>query len=466
MPTKNYIVNYEYTTYLAFLLALRYNGIESYRMPIKSLMSYSKILIDEINKDYKSAEKVNGFNIVISLVDGPNSFQNSIEPHKDIFNIDGEFLVLSDKVSIHDLSSFIEKFDYPFSEYAINVIKGNSEIKNILNLHIIKETIIEHRKLESSIESCYVPIGLDSKLTPEGEKKLQELIMYRNNFYLALLGLSSNTLADFDDEAKCLLSDPYEKFFPIDSENDYDSLFEKEIYTIDELLENPFVIAYFTQVSLSHYRIVADLSNLSLRYLLLPHFSTEEEYRKFISYDIATNALYKQQFISTVRSKTELLFFITLIKNTELVRKEIDDDSIAIALETAEKRLMYMLDDPYFNLCHFDNLDQIFNDITSKYNNNELFQNEDLFEDECFKLINQLGMLAKVFIYDIFEGIYDEELNRKKLAFIKTYYDIAKDKEIISILNQYSDMPDYWRFTRFIKGISLSLELRNNCQTD
>lgn len=459
---RRYNINYGYTTFLAFLLNLRYNGTR--KISIESLKAYPRILLNEIKAELSDEDAFTELkNLSITMINDANGFEQNIELNKEIFSIDGEYLVLNDKVSTKDLLKIIDLYDYPFTDFVINLMKCSANIKNILELNGIKDMIETLNDVETLIEEYYLPTENGNKLTFNDKIKLQILMKKRNEFYHALLNASSDTLTDFDDESKCLLEDPYESFYPIDSENNYDCLFEDDVYLTDDVLANPYVIAYFTNHPLSHFRIAEDISNLCLKYYVLGEYDTEEEYHEMIAYSMLANSYYKGKFIYTIRSKAELLFFLTLIKNIEGMKSTASDD-IAMSLETSKNRLIYMLDDLYLNLIDSDNLDKVFNDITSKYNNNELYKNEDLFEDESFEIISQFGMLSKVFIYDIFEGVYDDELNKKKLAFIKTYYDLTGDKEILSILNQYCDSPDYWNFTKYIRGNVLKLERTNNGQ--
>ena len=278
----------------------------------------------------------------------------------------------------------------------------------------------------------------------------------RNLFYYKLLCLSSTTIMDFEDEINQMLEDPYETNYPIDINNNYDTLFEDEVYITDEVLANPYLIAYFTEQPLSFFRISEDISNISLKYCCLSEYETELEFKENVIHDVMQNASKNGKFIYTFRSKIETLFILSLIKKIDEFKNKTKEIDVVDPLETSKYRLMYLLDDLSLNLLENNNLDNIYNQLLKEYNENGFEDNE--FESESYEIINQFGMLAKVFVYDLFEGLYDETLNIKKLAFIKTYYEMTQDKDIISIFNKYCDSKLFWDYNNYIRSNNIILK--------
>ena len=443
---KNYNIDYGYTTFLALFLNLRYN--EGKEISIKTLKKYPEALIDLLNQNLQS--------IYITMINEEDNFENFLDLNKEIIKVNNDKLSLNKNISLNDLLKILNTYNYPFTDLAIDIIKNTNSIKETLGLTGIESIILKVKTVENVLEQYYNLNALGAKFDNEDKRKIKILMEQRNSFYGNLLGSSSTTLIDFEDEANQLLENPYTNNYPIDFENDYDTLFENEIYTTDDVLANPYIIACFTDYPLSMFRISEDISNLSFKYCCLGNYSNEKEYKKNIISDIISNALVNGKYIYTVRSKIEQLFMLSLIKNIDDINIKNDDEDTYNLLKLSKYRLLYLLDDTYLDLIDNNNLNTYYNLLLDEYNKTG-FLNNDLFEEESTQLLEQFGLLAKIFIYDIFEGLYDEALNKKKLAFIKTYYSLTNDKEILSILNKYCDENNFWEYSSYIRKNNLKL---------
>ena len=433
---ETYNVNYRYTTYLAFLLNMRYNN--SRKMTITSLKRYPEYLLLELN--LLSDDKFN-----ITMINDCNDFDNCIND-SSIFTIEEKYIKLNDNIHIDYLLKELYSQNYPFTDLAINTIKSSNLIKKTLKLNKIEKCLDSLNNIEKLIEATHT-INIFNK------DSLINLYKIRDDYYRKLIKFGSTAIMDFEDESLFMLNDPYIDSFPIDSTNNYDMLFEdgeREIYNI---LLNPYLVAYFTSEELSRNRINEDLSNISLKHCCFGDYTNNKEFIDEVEYDAKENGSY------AFRSKIELLFMLTLIKELDNYIKT-EDDQIFYLLNWTQNRLIYLLDNQSLNLTNYKCFSNLYNKLWDEYNKTGF--NDDIFEIESFEIIKDYGKLAKTLIYDLFEGIYDKELIIKKLAFIKTYYNITNDKEIISIFSKYSDNDNFWNYLSQVKNNNIKLEKKLN----
>lgn len=422
-----YNINYDYTTYLAFLLTLRFNN--SRKISINKLKKFPRYLINLLLKD-----------IDIRMLTNIDDFETFIFNNPQTFTIKGGYVYLNKNINVDDLEHIILKYNYSFTDLAIEKIKNTEIIKDLLNLNGIKKKLEKYSENEDEIEELYMQETIDPN-------QLRVLFNKRYEFYQKLIRLGEQTVIDYEDEINYYLSDPYiEINFPISKSNNI--IGQNDQDNMSFLLTNSYLIAYLTNESLSLFRIFEDISNISLKYCFTEKIDQNEPLSKFISY--------------TLRTKSELLFIIGLIKELENINLETLDDNTKYSIEMTIKRLLYMIDNDLYNLKDKNTLHFRYDFLLECYKKD--YYGDD-FEIVCSDIIGYYGVVAKAFIYEIFEGnssyMFDDN-TIKKIAFIKNYYNITKDKQILSLMNRYSDKENFWDYSTYIRNSNLKLERKKD----
>ena len=195
-----YNINYDYTTYLAFLLTLRYNN--SRKISINKLKKFPRYLINLLLKD-----------IDIRMLTNIDDFETFIFNNPQTFTIKGGYVYLNKNINVDDLEHIILKYNYSFTDLAIEKIKNTEIIKDLLNLNGIKKKLEKYSENEDEIEELYMQETIDPN-------QLRVLFNKRYEFYQKLIRLGEQTVIDYEDEINYYLSDPYiEINFPISKSN-------------------------------------------------------------------------------------------------------------------------------------------------------------------------------------------------------------------------------------------------------
>ena len=418
-----YNINYDYTTYLAFLLTLRFNN--SRKISINKLKKFPKYLINLLLED-----------IDIRMITNIDDFETFIINNPQTFTIKNGYVYLNKNINANDLDLILLKYNYPFTDLAIEKIKNSEFIKELLNLNGIKNKLEKYSYIEDEIEELYMQKTIDLN-------KLRVLFDKRCKFYKKIILLGEQKVIDYEDEINNYLSDPFdENDFPISSEN---NIINENDDNMQFLLGDSYLIAYFTNEPLSLFRIYEDITNISLKYCFTDEkIKPNEPLSKFISY--------------TLRTKSQMLFIYGLIKELKNINLEKLDEDTKFSIEMTIKRLLYLIDNDIYCLSDKNILNSRYNLFLNFYQNNYY---EDDFEIVSSDIIDYYGVIAKAFIYEIFEGnssyMYDEN-TIKKIAYIKNYYNITKDKQILSLMNKYSDKENFWDYSTYIRNKNLKLE--------
>lgn len=418
-----YNINYDYTTYLAFLLTLRFNN--SRKISINKLKKFPKYLINLLLED-----------IDIRMITNIDDFEKFIINNHQTFTIKNGYVYLNKNINANDLDLILLKYNYPFTDLAIEKIKNSEFIKELLNLNGIKNKLEKYSYIEDKIEELYMQKTIDLD-------RLQTLFNKRCKFYQKLIRLGEQKVIDYEDEINYYLSDPFDETnFPISSEN---NIINENDDNKQFLLGDSYLIAYFTNEPLSLFRIYEDITNISLKYCFTDEkIKPNEPLSKFISY--------------TLRTKSRMLFIYGLIKELKNINLEKLDEDTKFSIEMTIKRLLYLIDNDIYSLTDKNILNSRYGLFLNFYKNN--YYGDD-FEIACSDIIDYYGVIAKAFIYEIFEGnssyMYDEK-TIKKIAYIKNYYNITKDKQILSLMNKYSDKENFWDYSTYIRNKNLKLE--------
>ncbi|MBQ6285754.1 MAG: hypothetical protein IJK67_05590 [Bacilli bacterium] len=447
---ETYNINYGYTTFLAFLMYLRFNN--SRKIEIEILLKYPELLLEAL----KGSEKDN-YNIIMGIDD--NSFYDFLKLNKEIFTIDDKYVCLNEKVSINDLNRVLETYNFPFTSSAIHVIRFDNSLKESLKLNGIRDTLNKFYNVEDKIKSYYLSYayGLDKPNYPE---KIKILLEKRNDFYSKLALRSKDYVGDCHSEVSTIdRENPFEYFYPVDNEIDYDEMFPDAINLVDEVLNDVYMFTIFIETSNpSKYRMYEDVNGLDLKYAYNIDVGTNDEYRREFKKRVMKNSIQTGKLIFTPRTRSQMLFYLGYIKCiNELLDKLGDNEE----LKLIKYKLIYLLDDNSLNLINEDNIDREYDRLYKKYLEEKQYSKEEAYEtfDENDDInidpfeLDWFQVLIKAFIIDLFEGqLYDEMLTYKKLAMIRTYYLITKDEEIMNLMNNYSDHPKFWEYMKYIRN--------------
>ena len=161
--------NYDYTTYLAFLLTLRYNN--SRKISINKLKKFPRYLINLLLKD-----------IDIRMLTNIDDFETFIFNNPQTFTIKGGYVYLNKNINVDDLEHIILKYNYSFTDLAIEKIKNTEIIKDLLNLNGIKKKLEKYSENEDEIEELYMQETIDPN-------QLRVLFNKRYEFYQKLIRL-------------------------------------------------------------------------------------------------------------------------------------------------------------------------------------------------------------------------------------------------------------------------------------
>lgn len=447
---ETYDINYGYTTFLSFLMYLRYNN--SRKIEIEILLRYPRLFLSIL----KESEKDN-YNITMNMEE--DDFYKFLKLNKEIFTIDDKYVYLNEKVSINDLNRVLETYNFPFTNSAINLIKTNNILKESLKLNGIKETLYKFCNFEEKIKSYYLSYayGLDKPNYPE---KISILLDRRNEFYFKLALRSKEYLGDCHSEVSSIDKEyPFEYYYPLDSEIDYDEMFPDAINVIDEVLNDVYMFTIFIESSNpSSYRMYEDINGLDLKYAYNIDANTNDEYRRLFMKRIMKDSINTGKSIYTPRTRSQMLFYLGYIKQINELLDNIGDNE---ELKLIKYKLIYLLDNNSMNLINEENIDKEYEKLYKKYLDEkqynpidaiEMFDEYDDINIDPFEF-DWFQVLIKAFIIDLFEGqLYDEMLTYKKLAMIRTYYLITKDEEIMSLMNNYSDHPKFWEYMKYIRN--------------
>lgn len=438
-----YNINYYYTSFLALLMNKKYN--KSNVIDINILKDYPKLLIQISNETESKSH------ILTMLVEHDN-FEKFLEDNKDIIRVEEDKVILNERVSTNDLHNILNKFNFPFTDSLIYIIAEDPSLRKVLNLHGINDILCDLEKVEALIEDYYTSYAYNIE-NIDDKKRLDKLLQVRNSFYSTLLRTSRENLEDFYNESLIFSrNDSFETTLPIDSGLNNEKFNDEEIEEINYLLTDVYMYAIFDDLNNpTRSRIYEDINNLCLRYSYFNDAENESEYRENVNRTLIDVTRKNNQFVYTSRGKTELLLYLKFIRCIDEILYKYGFNENLVLMKF---RLIYLLDDVSLNLLKRGNIDELIDKLTHEYEDTKYM---DIPDEEDPIDFNYYQVLIKALVLDLFEGLYDEELNYKKLALIKAYYSLTKDKEILELLNRYSDNPLFWNYSSYIKGKSLNL---------
>ena len=399
------------------------------------------------------------------IINDNDDFDTLIDKYKGIFDIVENDIILDESISEKDLESLLQQ---NIKDKTINIetlsstIIMNNKIKRKLDFTKIKRMFLNYLEIEKKIEKCY-------SLIKEGNiDKKEELIMLlekRNTFYYNIISKGNEYLYASQIEATSIEEeDPYNNNYPFDEkyveiyENDEFEKMTEELefmYSIDEILHDPYMYAIFSDVPLALSRIDEDSNNLLLKYdLLLPLRNLEERFDNLYTNDIRENTYETNSYIYTTRKENEKYFFMVYIKKLEELKEYFNN---TMEYENTKYRLIYLLDDYKTFLLDDNNFEKELLRL-------EIAIEDDKDKDKIFFKINQNEIrlrdldefdwwknLAIASIEELFNN-QDKNIKVKKLALINTYYSLTNDRDIIDELMKYNNQNNFFKYYSIIRN--------------
>ena len=153
----------------------------------------------------------------------------------------------------------------------------------------------------------------------------------------------------------------------------------------------------------------------------------------------------KRTYSNYLSPTIENIFFTTYLYELNEYLKSNKTEN----LKLTKNRLLYALDDGELNLYQEEN-------IKKEFEEGKMVQVEE--SDFDFLMIE-----AIFFCDEVFQSPIDDN-TIKKLLFIKTYYTLTKDKDLIDIFKKYKDKPEYCFYSTIVFGNTLGNTLKRNLE--
>lgn len=421
-------VPYDYINYLAFSSLLKYNNTR--KININDLNKFRKILLKLILDNYKSRNEtiINEDDweedIYFLEIDEEYELERFLEEHSDFFYMEDNNICLYKNIDFDTLEIRMEELRIendinPRFSLPVNNIELLSIIK-CSKIHEIYEDYLINK--ESHLEKAYYNYFYNR--TKENERELSKLMFQRYLFYNNISKLQHHFLEAIIDSTESFMyeyDNDYLEKYPLDELLWSQSEFNDEDLngTIDARIYDTFQYAIFGEKTQVYKKLGEDFNYVSM--LQDKEFAIKNE-----SYETAEII---EEDLKRFNDIT--IFYLRYIANIDGFLSNNRDDE----LFEDKIRLIYVLDSPSSCLFKKENLEK---EIERAKNT--------IIEKSSLKFIeNEI----KFMIEDLFLGENPFYIN-PKLIFIKTYYQITKDEQIIEILNRYSNHENYKYFSNFI----------------
>lgn len=418
--------SFAYTTFFALRIKLLFDN-KNY-IPLQKCFGVRKILEENT--------KLN--NIVFKPIDEISSLKQFLEEFKDKVYLKDDILYLHDKVDIDEIDKIIEdlKVDY-YLDYDLKTFMYlgiNKPIKFVCNLCKFEKELEKLYNANStnnnSIDLKLLNILIESKLA-ERTQILESLkiMSEENEEYINCIYDIINDILDKND--------PY-IIFPINKTLYENSSYYDEDWDIKEKFYDPVQVAIFSDALLYSYKIQFMLEKI---YDEVEKQKEENEdqwfdetididYEENTVYDYITGTLINELNIDNIESfgkcedlsVKETMFAIKYLVEIRNFQEKYGFNS---SLNKVINRIEYIIDSD--DLCLDD-------------------ENKDLYMTEQLENIDAdyywYRDEAYYFVYELFNIYYDEYF-LKKLLFVKTYYDLTLDQELLLEISKYEFHPRY-----------------------
>ena len=460
---KDYI---EFIVFQAFETLLNYEDkrtltieqINNYRIElIKQDVEYHSQFDEYEDQDFE--KKVKAFqqiNMNMSETEAQKRILSIIQGHSDLFTVQGDVITLNKNITADEIedrkfdldcysdshdrlicSDFIGMQDHIACLNVIGVSKIVKEIEELVRQEKILESAYRnYRELGLYPEFTNLSLAVTKKIAEIG--KLPDNKMRCYNRTIAKFRILDDSIVGRDpiicDEIMeqdkfytiqetyadaCLRSDYMRAIFK-DSDLAYDNLlrFMDAMWSFrspDATME----IAPNDEEAFARWfdERQQELENYEDEFEESVADDDDDEYKDEEDYFDQIKEYYRHQ-------KIDFGFYLSYIRNLDEYQNECGNDE---SLENAKGRLLYLLDTYGKNLHDHNNFQTALLNVSTTV----LDRDDDLWD---------FYLVARLLLVDILKGWAEkDDLLLRKILFIKTYYDITKDRVIAKIFAKYND---------------------------
>jgi len=392
---------------------------------------------------------INDQGICFNEIDEQEEFMKFLDECKEMVHYKNGSIILNDGITEHNID---EKFTFIKPEKYLDY---SPKILKYLGINKPIDFINKYCDLERNIEELYM-----NNNNGDNNKALDRLYSEKEE----ILHSIKNGDEEYIDMITSIYSDIYNDLeedyiiFPINRGRYLSSRHYDESRKINDLLYEPYQCAIFTDYPLFRTKVKHDFNKIiddSAEEELndtgdsMKSIDPNEEYYDAnvdsceVDYDEEDDINYNITNIAdafpdgfgacdNLSREQELFMFeyIKILENMKEKYKSISDD-----LEILIKRLKYMVDNSNIGLYKNNNIDNIINEY------------KDNTDCDYIRIADEV----MYFISEIFNTYYDRFCVRK-ILFIKAYYELSNDLEVINYINEFKDSKLYNHVYKIITG--------------
>lgn len=414
-----------YTTLYAFKLVLTFD--ERRKIELNDLDNYRNTILERTIEELENDD----IYTLLNKLDIEEELFNILDQYSDIFYLKNNILYLNEEITIDDLDSLLT--ENRLEENLVTRFNHSNYTKEIFNTLKITKVFKWKEKYEK------IALEIEKQLEKEYKKENFNSNLIKNllfkRYYLVSMMHKENEIfmkeyiAIPTDENEIPINENLDYYknseyikngepYPIDNElyqnSRYYEDYNEELNPIHQIIEDVYQYAIFGSRNLYKDKYLDDMVKIYID----ENFSRDEYEENFSEIELNLN-LCDEEFA---------FYTIYVYKLNELINAGYNE------FITTRNRLLYLLDD--IEHCLYDN-----NNFNEFYN---LAINYKLEEDSFSFFENE----AKYFIEEIFEGKSFKKT--EKILFVSTYYKLTKNEEIIDILEEYENYPNYAEIYNFI----------------
>lgn len=389
---------------------------------------------------------INDEGICFKEIDEQEEFMKFLGECKDMIYYKNGDIILNEGITEHNID---EKFTFikptKYLDYSTKILK-------YLGINKPIDFINKYCDLEHNIEELYM-----TNTNGDNNKALDSLYKEKEKIL--------ESIKDSDEEYICMITSIYSEIydeeeddyiiFPINRARYLSSRHYDESRKINDLLYEPFECALFTDYPLYRTKVKHDFNKIiddSAEYELnytndeTENFDPNEEYydanvyssdieEEDVNYNVTnvTNEFSNGFGACDNLTREQELFMLEYIRVLENMKDRYKN--ISQELELLIMRLKYMVDDNNIGLYKVSDIDNIINEYKSNT------------ESDYMRIADEV----MYFISEIFNTYYDRFCVRK-ILFVKTYYELTNDLEVINYINEFKDSILYNHVYKIITG--------------
>ncbi len=381
-------------------------------------------------------------------IDEQEEFMKFLCECKDMVHYKNGFIILNDGITEHNIDEKISLIKpAKYLDYSPKILK-------YLGINKPIDFINKYCDLERNIEELYMNNNGDyNKALDSLYRKKEEILDSIKNGDEEYIDMITSIYSDIYNDVE----EDY-TIFPINRGRYLSSRHYDESRKINDLLYEPFECAIFTdqplfrtKVKHDFNRIIDDSAEEELNYTRdnSEKFDPNEDYydatvdssdnyednEDDINYNVTNVAdEFPDGFgVCDNLSREQELFMLEYIRILESMKDRYEN--ISDELELLSTRLKYMVDNSNIGLYKGNDIDTIIKDY------------KDITDCVYMRIADEV----MYFISEIFNTYYDRFCVRK-ILFVKTYYELSNDLEVINYINEFKDSKLYNHVYKIITG--------------